>query len=63
MARKMLNNDTGALDEERIALRIRVAMLEERAGHYAELLEARDRLREVSAQLMRIHKGDCSVTV
>jgi hypothetical protein len=58
MTRKMLNNDAGALDDERVALRIRIALLEERGGHYAELLEARDRLREVSAHIMSIRSGN-----
>jgi hypothetical protein len=57
VARKTLNNDVGALDDERVALRLRIALLEKRGGHYAELLEARDRIREVGAQITRIRSG------
>jgi hypothetical protein len=49
----MLNTDAGALNSERVALRVRIAISEGRGGNYAALLEARDRLIEVTARRMR----------
>jgi hypothetical protein len=44
MARVFVSDSFETLDEERIALRIRIAILKERGGNYAELEEATDKL-------------------
>ncbi|WP_260597172.1 hypothetical protein [Sphingomonas endolithica] len=63
MTRKTIHEDIGALDEERIGLRVQIALMEERGGNYAELLERRERLRVINAQITTLRGGKVAVAV
>ena len=43
--------DLGSLDEERVVLRIRIAMLKEQGGNYAEVEHASDQLRRLNLKV------------
>jgi hypothetical protein len=63
MTRKAKHADIVALDEERIGLRVQVALMEERGGDYAEVLERRERLRVINAQITTSRGGRVAVAV
>jgi hypothetical protein len=51
MARVFVSDSFEALDEERIALRIKIALLTERGGNYAEIGEAKDKLDRLDSRI------------
>ncbi len=63
MPRRTISEDIGALDEERIGLRVQIALMEERGGNHAELLEGRERLRVINAQITTLRGGKVAAAV
>jgi hypothetical protein len=63
MPRRTISEDIGALDEERIGLRVQIALMEERGGNHAELLEHRERLRVINAQIATLRGGKVAIAV
>jgi hypothetical protein len=54
MARRTVSKSFYALDEERVALRIKIAMLKEQGGNYAEIEDGSERLAVLNEQIRKM---------